>query len=84
MSGSWRPVHLSAGWALAQVIAASLLAVLSDKHIYSLASFSTDNFSLDSKMFVLKPSWFSHIRVNKEVFFFLSVLSVLTSFKQVI
>lgn len=68
-SGSWRPVHLSASWALAQVIAASLLTVLSDKHIYSLASFSTDNFSLDSKMFVLKPSWFSHIRVNKEVFF---------------
>lgn len=69
-SGFWRPVHLSASWVLAQVIAASLLTVLSNKHFYSLASFSTDNFSLNSKMFVLKPSWFSHIRVNKEVFFF--------------
>lgn len=48
----------------------------------SLVSFSTDDFSLNSKMSVIKPSLSSYIKVNKKVF--KNVFSVSASFKQLI
>lgn len=72
----------SASWVLAQVMAASFLTVLRKENIYSGISFSTDNFSLNSEMFIINPVKFSHIEVNKKVF--KNVLSASASFKQFI